>query len=291
MVLADIIAWMKGMEVLARDVYRKAARKSDGSPALQKILQQMAQDEARHAELLTEVLDTIDPIREVRVDEVAVDEETRFHIEKDLRVLNGKLDSDGLNQRDLIQAVVDLEFSEWNPVFCYVVACYQSHSRSLQKAASEIQAHEERLERFLAVLPEHLQPDRSGRQLPKVWERNILVVDDEKPLLVLYQQLLARFGRVVTAENGLEALEKIRASAFDAILTDMDMPLMGGLEFFRRAIEFDPDLAGRFIIYTGTVSEQEEALAREFPVAILAKPVSIRMIQETVEQVLLRRHQ
>ena len=62
----------------------------------------------------------------------------------------------------------------------------------------------------------------------------ILVVEDMQAELELLCQYLTTAGHtVITAVNGQEALDKAKADRPDAILTDLMMPVMGGLELCR----------------------------------------------------------
>jgi CheY-like chemotaxis protein len=61
--------------------------------------------------------------------------------------------------------------------------------------------------------------------------KSILVVDDDKGILEIYQEVLADAGAdVVTATDGLAALELITKSRFDVIITDLHMPRIDGLQ-------------------------------------------------------------
>ena len=61
--------------------------------------------------------------------------------------------------------------------------------------------------------------------------KKVLVVDDEDDVrLFLADFLSERNFQVVTASNGLEALEKVKADSFDLVLLDVLMPEMDGLE-------------------------------------------------------------
>ena len=60
---------------------------------------------------------------------------------------------------------------------------------------------------------------------------SIMVVDDDPNLRVLLQQMLAFRGfDVVEAENGVDALKKIDKQSVDAIVLDVMMPVMNGIE-------------------------------------------------------------
>ncbi len=64
----------------------------------------------------------------------------------------------------------------------------------------------------------------------------ILVVDDERNIRESLQRLLSLDGiDSAAAANGLEALELLRADSFDALVTDLRMPVMGGQELLEQA--------------------------------------------------------
>ena len=69
----------------------------------------------------------------------------------------------------------------------------------------------------------------------------ILVVDDEESVRLIAAQLLGSMGfDVVTAADGVEALDCYRRMPIRAVLTDLTMPRMGGLETFRELRRLDP---------------------------------------------------
>ena len=59
----------------------------------------------------------------------------------------------------------------------------------------------------------------------------ILIVDDEVNLLQSLSDVLRKKGYLVaTAQNGLEALEKLKERYFNIAIVDLKMPRMGGME-------------------------------------------------------------
>ena len=66
----------------------------------------------------------------------------------------------------------------------------------------------------------------------------ILLIDDEPVSLKYSSRILNQIGigDIVTAENGVEALDILRAkgTAFDVVICDIEMPEMDGFEFVRR---------------------------------------------------------
>jgi two-component system response regulator FlrC len=64
-----------------------------------------------------------------------------------------------------------------------------------------------------------------------IGERRLLIVEDESDLRATLSQLATQMGLFhETAVNGQEALEKLRKEPFTAILSDLSMPVMGGVE-------------------------------------------------------------
>ncbi|MBF0527293.1 MAG: response regulator, partial [Deltaproteobacteria bacterium] len=62
-------------------------------------------------------------------------------------------------------------------------------------------------------------------------KRRILVVDDEPPVRRLLKRALTQFGYdVLTADDGLNALSVLHNDSVSTVLTDLNMPNMGGLE-------------------------------------------------------------
>jgi CheY-like chemotaxis protein len=73
--------------------------------------------------------------------------------------------------------------------------------------------------------------------------RTILVVDDEEAMRELFRRMLQRAGfSAVTAVNGRDALERFRERRIDAVITDMVMPEMDGIEVIRALLAERPRL-------------------------------------------------
>ena len=66
-------------------------------------------------------------------------------------------------------------------------------------------------------------------------KKTILLIDDEVDLVDMVKfQLIAKGYNVVAAHDGLEGLEKLKNIKPDLIILDINMPKMGGLEFYGR---------------------------------------------------------
>ena len=62
----------------------------------------------------------------------------------------------------------------------------------------------------------------------------ILVVDDDNAVRLLLRSMLERRGHsVVEAENGAEGLQYYRTAPADLVITDIQMPVMDGLQMIK----------------------------------------------------------
>ena len=62
----------------------------------------------------------------------------------------------------------------------------------------------------------------------------ILVVDDEKSILLLLKEALTQWGyQVTTASSAVDALALLKNGIFDALISDIRMPDMSGLDLLR----------------------------------------------------------
>ncbi len=85
----------------------------------------------------------------------------------------------------------------------------------------------------------------------------VLVVDDEETVRTIARESLRRASfEVVTADDGASAVELVRASAFDAVLLDLTMPGMTGVDAFRAMKHICADLP---IVVTSGYSRQQTA--------------------------------
>ena len=117
----------------------------------------------------------------------------------------------------------------------------------------------------------------------------VLLVDDEIDFIrTLSERLEARDLKVELAQNGPEALKKAGESAFDAIILDLAMPGMDGIETLSLLRKDHPDM--QVILLTGhaTVEKGVEAIklgAMDF----LEKPVGIQELMEKVKEARVKR--
>ncbi len=116
----------------------------------------------------------------------------------------------------------------------------------------------------------------------------ILLVEDECDDREALNDALIDLGySVVVAEDGIDALVKIKRMRFNLIITDFQMPKMNGIELLREVKGAGSDVPVVFISGHSTVETSVEAM-RLGALDFFLKPVSIEAIKEIIEKVLER---
>jgi len=120
------------------------------------------------------------------------------------------------------------------------------------------------------------------QNLPADEETCILLVDDEEAVLKGTKRVLEKAGhRVVSCSSGDEALALLAHEAFDAMISDIQMPGTSGLKLLRAVREYDLDLP--VVLMTGAPGVKSAAEAVEYGAfRYLIKPVPIEELTSVV---------
>jgi CheY-like chemotaxis protein len=153
---------------------------------------------------------------------------------------------------------------------------------------------------FLVYLPADPPPNspqpaplQEERELPRGKGELVLVVDDEFSIRDITQQTLAAFGyRVLTASEGAEAVELYAKHARDiaVVVTDMMMPVMGGVATIQALMRLNPSIkiiAASGLSASADVNRDDNAKAAKAGVKhFLPKPYSAQTLVQMVRDVL-----
>jgi DNA-binding NtrC family response regulator len=110
----------------------------------------------------------------------------------------------------------------------------------------------------------------------------ILLIDDEQDFLnIMAERMEARNMKVSTAISAKEGLEKAADGNYDAVILDLRMPEMNGMEVLKILKEKNPDL--EVILLTGhaTIKDSVEAM-RLGALDLLEKPADINALTERI---------
>lgn len=114
--------------------------------------------------------------------------------------------------------------------------------------------------------------------------KRILIVDDDKTMLDLLELFFGGFNCAVTrAMDGDTAIQALRETAFDLVVTDLQMGRVSGLDVAREAKTMCPDMT--VFIITGCDDSKTARKAFLLGVnAYLLKPISFRNLVERLRE-------
>jgi DNA-binding NtrC family response regulator len=111
----------------------------------------------------------------------------------------------------------------------------------------------------------------------------VLIVDDDKAFLqILAERMQNRGMEVSTAESAAEALKMLEKESYDAVLLDLMMPEMGGIEALQIMRKKQPEIQVIFVTGHPSVSKGVEAIklgAMDF----IPKPVDMSELTEKIQ--------
>ena len=109
-----------------------------------------------------------------------------------------------------------------------------------------------------------------------------MLVDDDQDINEILTEILTGAGHsVVSARNGVEALEKLKSVRPSLILLDLNMPIMDGFEF-RRLQRLDPAVAQVPTVVMSALHQMRERIAHLAVDDALEKPIALERLLQVV---------
>lgn len=120
-------------------------------------------------------------------------------------------------------------------------------------------------------------------------KHTILVVDDEKEICDLFQDILTQEGyKVLTATNGMEAISLGEQNRFNLAILDIKMPGMDGIEVFQKLKKTKGDMEVIILTGYGTLKTAKEAM-RLGAYDYLTKPFDLGLVKNIIREALERK--
>jgi len=115
-------------------------------------------------------------------------------------------------------------------------------------------------------------------------ERSILIVDDDPGHLTMLKTIIASWGyHVAAADDGAEAVEKVKETPFDLILMDVRMTVMSGIEALKKIKSYNPAIPILIMTAYSSVDSAVEAL-KAGAYDYLTKPLDFEALRFTIER-------
>jgi PAS domain S-box-containing protein len=158
--------------------------------------------------------------------------------------------------------------------------------------AIELESAPGRGSRFCVLLPAEIEPAPGPRPAADAWtgDGKVLVVDDEPALRRALGRILGMLGfEVLEAGGGEEGIEIYRreGSGIRAVILDLTMPTLGGVETLRRLREIDP---GAYVVVASGHAEAdvEARFADGPPDGFVHKPFGVETLREHLRSAMER---
>ncbi len=142
-----------------------------------------------------------------------------------------------------------------------------------------------------AVLNKPLNIDMVTKKINELRKKSgaelILIAEDDKALCENLREILEAEGYgVVTAHDGEKAFEIASGQPFDIILLDMKLPLLNGLEVFRKIKAILPDISAIIIsAYGKQMHDMIEQALEESAHTFLTKPLKMDTLLMTIKEI------
>ena len=118
-------------------------------------------------------------------------------------------------------------------------------------------------------------------------KKTILVIEDDPDVLSTVVKQLEYLGYdVLTASDGMEGMKKLDGGGYDLVITDIVMPFISGVGVVTALKEKMPDVP--VIAMTGYGKEPESAAMEKKADVVLAKPVKIAVLKDTIDKFINR---
>lgn len=286
--MKSIVEWLVHSEEKAESVYERLSNIFVDDKGFSKFLRQLGSEERQHKQVILDVSECITIMDQIPDSKIALDEEIRQRIELAFTDIEKKMAEGTVSKTDVFDFIITAEFSEWNDIFLYIVDTFKGCSRSFIPMVAKIQQHKRSIERFAEQDRELHSFHEKLRELRPVWKENLLIVDDSKAIVSLLSAILANEGTIDYAYNGKKALEKMAGRYYSVVITDVEMPVMNGINFYKAAIKLYPNSRERFLFYSAADDSKNISFFRENNLNYLIKPAGIRDIIKTVGKILNR---
>ncbi len=285
--MKKLIKWVGEIDQMAAQTYLQAAEVFADDPQFKSFFEKTAKEEALHYNIMQRA-EKYFSSSEAPVPAISIDKETIHRIKNLFSDIRKKLEKNTILKEELAEKIVEIEFSEWNDIFIYVVNILKEKNSEFIYPASRIQAHLDSIVSFLEKTFNHSDDLlKKLRQLPSVWTENILIVDNEEQITTLIKSLLNREGNIDVAKNGEIALNHVEGKYYKLIISDINMPIMDGISFFNKAVAKFPSLQKRFLFMSGSLSQQAKAFLDENHLQYLQKPMEIKELRDVASKIIL----
>lgn len=278
-----LIEWVIEIEGTASRIYEKAAGHFSDDTAFSEFLMGLSRDEQIHKDVISKAIEAYGDTALVPL-AITLDDNTRKLVDSYFSLIEQKINAGTLTKENMLDCIVSTEFYEYNDIFLYSLRSLGHVSNEFISA--KIHQHKKDIERYLESQPELRKYLNIIRSLPDTWHEKILIVENDAVTSALLEAVLRCEGIIESVNNGEEGLKRLSDKYYDVIITDVNVPLMDGIEFYKKVEEAYPNIKDRFLFFTGTRDKGHLSYLKDNNIRYLRKPASIIDIKKAVIDIL-----
>lgn len=275
--------WLKEIELIASQVYKKSSQYFHKDAQLSEFLKTSSIEEQWHAELISDAKDYFvkrpDILPAIMVDK-AIDTKIRNYFSE----MDSAMKSGSLTRSQLFHQIVTAENSEWNEIFLYVIKSVED--KKFRVNLPRLQSHIESMEIFIEKHCDEPEIRDYLQKVPALWKEKVLLVDDDTSITELFESLLEDKVNVDIAYNGKEALKLFQENYYKLIISDIDMPVLDGISFYKEAKKIFTGIGKRLLFVSGDISDDNRNFFSDENLAFFEKPVNITDLYTKSKEIL-----
>lgn len=277
-----LVEWLKSMESRAHNLYITASDYFKEDAEFSMFLRDLASDESLHLKLMNQAADFINEVKMELMADITIDLKTKQRIESPFSAYHRLLEEGNISKEEFLNAIAEIEYSEMNEMFLYVIRTLKHFKGTFQFTAAQIQEHKKRMIDYVKSNEAGDSVLKRLNRLPNVWEERMLVVDDNEALRLLFSELFKKKAIVEISPDGKDGLLKTKDTYFDVILSDIDMPKLNGIDFYKKATALQPELGNNFIFCSTFLTPDKKEFIKKHNISVLEKPISLTKLQSAV---------
>ena len=262
--------------------YEKAAEIFGDDKDLFDLLTQLADDEKIHYELVKKAFEMVDYKNEALTG-ISIDDETKRKIEDMLFQAKEKLLSGKMTKNELIAVIVQVEFTETNEIFLYVISLLKLTVKVIFNSTQNIEQHKSRIKEFVQNRPEFSNVIPAIERIPAIKREPVLIIEDNETMVEAFEIFLSDISEVENVSSLPEAVRKVEENDYTAIIVDVKSKFVNGMELYKEIVAIRPNLTEKFLFLVDNECTYLNFFDK-LNIKCLEKPVSLKEVKHAINE-------
>ncbi len=285
--MKDIIDLLLILENEAAEIYSLASVIFSNNIPLYKLLIDLEKDEIWHKDIIINA-DEFYKENKIKLNaDIRIDAALKEKLVNPFIKIRELINNKSITEEIFINSLIESERSEWNYIFIYCISTIFKYDPKYKKIAAKIEEHLLHIENEIRKFPDNKNYLKLFSGINKIWDRKILIIDDSEAVRKFLINIFKKNYVVHEAENGQIAYDMINKNYYNVIISDIDMPVMNGIQLYENLHKLNINFAPKYIFITGSSGHSD--FLRENNLVYFEKPFSIIDIENEVADKFLKK--